>query len=471
MSNSNSNNILYPLVESICECGNLLWKLITNNPNRIDWRAEFLALEIKNKDDATPVFLNCCEDEYRIEYLFSLPVGITVEKVEKSLSRVATLHSKNLEYVTVTRFQDKVKIIIDKGIFENELFRFEDLEFNPKKNTLCIPIGYYLKEGKKTLLCLDLSVSTQCHVLIGGTSGYGKTNILKSILAILITKYSCDEVNLMISDLKGTEFPAFANTKHCTRYTDSPIETVTIVKGLLKEMSDRYSLLLSNNCKDIGEYIAKGFKLPRIIFIIDEFADLTLLADTEDIDSSVISDLTRLLQKGRSAGIHCFFSVQTAKATLIPTEIRNNLPIAIGVGCKDGNQSKSITGDSTDLALLRDRPVGLCMVFGLPKFDNLNLVKTFRMPDDDIGLEGILKPYYKPDPKKQELMKKNMCFSENLNAKISESSVINKVAGFNTLDKKELFKAYHESKKSVIAKKRHSHKSKKVKLDKLDTLK
>ena len=145
---SNSNNILYPLVESICECGNLLWKLISNNPNRIDWRAEFLALEIKNKDDATPVFLNCCEDEYRIEYLFSLPVGITVEKVEKSLSRVATLHSKNLEYVTVNRFQDKVKIIIDKGIFENELFRFEDLEFNPKKNTLCIPIGYYLKEGK-----------------------------------------------------------------------------------------------------------------------------------------------------------------------------------------------------------------------------------------------------------------------------------------------------------------------------------
>ena len=49
MSDSNSNNILYPLVESICECGNLLWKLISNNPNRIDWRAEFLALEIKNK--------------------------------------------------------------------------------------------------------------------------------------------------------------------------------------------------------------------------------------------------------------------------------------------------------------------------------------------------------------------------------------------------------------------------------------
>ena len=172
---------------------------------------EFLALDIKNKDDATPRFLNRYEDDYRIEYLFSLPLGITVEKVEKSLSRIATLHAKDLEYVLIKRFQDKVKIVIDKGIFENELFRFEDLDFNAKKTTLSIPIGYYLKEGKKTLLCLDLSVSTQCHVLVGGSSGYGKTNIAKVILAAIVSYYSCQEVTLIISDLKGTELPVFAN--------------------------------------------------------------------------------------------------------------------------------------------------------------------------------------------------------------------------------------------------------------------
>ena len=466
----NNDNLLSPLVDSIFECGNLIWKLISNNPNKVNWRDEFLALDIKNKDDATPKFLNCYEDNYRIEYLFSLPAGLTVEKVEKSISRVATLHSKNLEYVSIKRFQDKVKIVIDKGVFENEIFKFEDMEFDFKKNALLLPIGYYLKDGKKTLLYLDLSVSTQCHVLIGGTSGYGKTNIVKSILATIVTYYSYQDVNLIISDLKGSELPAFANTKHCTRYTDSPTETVTIVKELLNEMDRRYALLLANKCKDISSYNAKGFKLPRIIFLIDEFADLTLLAASGDIDSNVTSDLARLLQKGRSAGIHCIFSLQTAKATLIPTEIRNNIPLTIGVGCRDGNQSKTVTGDYTDLALLRDRPSGLCMVFGLPRFDNLNLVKTFCMPQSDEEMESILEPYYKPDPKKQELLEKANRLNDSLNTKVSDYAVVNKVSGFGTLDKKELFSSYGETRRPV-AKKRQSHRSKKVKLDKLDQLK
>ena len=180
-TNKTNTNILEPLVDNICVCGNLLWKLISNNPNKIDWRAEFLALDVKNNEDYTPKFINRSEDDYRIEYLFTLPIGITVEKVEKAISRVATLHSTNLEYVTVERFKDKVKVVIDKGVFENEIFRFEDLDFKPKKNTLQIPVGYYLKDGKKTLLYIDLSISTQCHALIGGTSGYGKSNIVKSI--------------------------------------------------------------------------------------------------------------------------------------------------------------------------------------------------------------------------------------------------------------------------------------------------
>ena len=467
---SDNTNLLSPLVDSIYECGSLLWKLISNNPNKVNWREEFLALGIKNNEEATPKFLKCYEDDYRIEYLFTLPIGLTVEKVENSISRVATLHSKQPEYVSVERFQDKVKIVIDKGVFENELFRFEDLDFKPKKNALLIPVGYYLKEGKKTMLYLDLSASTQCHVLIGGSSGYGKTNIAKFMLTAVVTNYSYQDVNFIISDLKGTEFPLFANTKHCIRYTDSPEETVAIVKDLLVEMDKRYALLKENKCKDISSYNSKGFKLPRIIFFIDEFADLTLLAESGDIDSNVIPDLARLLQKGRSAGIHCMFSLQTAKATLIPTEIRNNMPITIGVGCRDGNQSKTVSGDSTDLVLLRDRPSGLCMVFGLPRFDNLNLVKSFFMPKDEEEMESILEPYYKPDPKKQELIEKANRLNDSLNTKVSDYAVVNKVSGFGTLDKKELFSSYGETRRPV-AKKRQSHRSKKVKLDKLDQLK
>ena len=53
---SDNGNLISPLVDSIYECGSLLWKLISNNPNKVNWREEFLALGIKNNEEATPKF-------------------------------------------------------------------------------------------------------------------------------------------------------------------------------------------------------------------------------------------------------------------------------------------------------------------------------------------------------------------------------------------------------------------------------
>lgn len=450
------SNLLSPLVDALWESGCLVWKLISNNPNKVDWREEFLALGVKNGNEETPRYLSRNEDDYRIEYLFSLPMGLTVEKVENSISRVATIFAKEIEYISVERFFDKVKIVVDKGVFEKEIFAFEDLEFEPTKNSLKIPIGYYLKDGKLQLLCLDLSSPTQCHMMIAGTSGYGKTNIFKCILSILTKFYSSEDIEYVLCDLKGTEGYLFANTKHCINYTDSPYETAEIIKETIREMDTRYNILKKAGCKDIQAYRNKGNKMPRRILCIDEFGDLTLLASAGDVDDSIISDLARLLQKGRSAGIICIFAMQTAKATFIPTEIRNNMPLSIGVGCRDGNQSKSITGDSEILATLKDRPSGMCMVFGLPRFDNTTLIKSIYMPGTEEELEGILKPFYKKQ-KEEEI------FSTN---SLTENIITKQVSGFD-LNKTELFKSFEPKAK----KKRKPHSAKKkVNLDKFDEI-
>lgn len=452
-TNSSSSNLLSPLVDALCDCGTILWKLLTNNPNRIDWKEEFLALGIKNKNDETPRYLSCKEDNYRIEYLFYLPKGLTVEHVEKAISRVATVSKKQPEYISVERYLDKAKVVVDKGVFEKELFKFEDLDFSCEKGSFKIPVGYYLKDGKLTLLCLDLSSSTQCNVLIGGTAGYGKTNISKSILSSVTKFYSPDFVKYIICDLKGTELPLFTKTQHCISYTDSVHETCTVIKDLLKEMADRYSLFIEAKCKDFNEYTSRGNKLPRLILFIDEFADLTLMAEAGDIDKEVITDLARLLQKGRAAGITCIFALQTAKATLIPTEIRNNMPVTIGLGCRDGNQSKSITGDSTALADLRERPAGMCMVFGLPRFNPTTLIKSIYMPEGDNELSSILKPYFKNSE------------SKVISNAVADNVITKKVSGFD-LNKSDLFAEFQPKPK----KKRKPHGSKKVKLDKFDDL-
>lgn len=460
MSDTKKNeemNILSPLVDCLWQCGSIIWKILSNNPNKIDWREEFLALDIKNKDEETPRLVSCTEDEYIVEYLFYLPKGLTVEKVEKAISRVTTLSKKEEGYVTVKRYLDKAKIVVDKGVFEKELFRFEDFDFVPKKNSLELPVGYYLKEGKKQLLLLDLTSSTQCHVLVGGSSGYGKSNVSKCILSAITKFYSPKYIKYKVADLKGTELPIFANTEHCESYTDSAEETVTFVKELIVEMDNRYSILKKANCKDIKEYHSRGNEMPYMMLFIDEFSDLTLLADSGDIDESVISDLARLLQKGRSAGIICIFTLQTAKATMIPTEIRNNIPVTIGLGCRDGNQSKCISGDSMILAELRKRPAGLCLLFGLPRFDETTLIRTIYMPEKDALMKDILKPFFKKPTTTQHLSNSNTIVCENV--------ITKKVSGFD-LDKNELFASFQPKPK----KQRKSHGAKKVKLDKFDNL-
>lgn len=447
-------NLISPLVDSLWECGNILWKLLSNNPNKVDWKAEFLALGVKNGEDKTPDFISRTEDKYRIEYLFSLPRGLTVEKIEACTSRIATVFSKEVEYISVERFLNKVKVVVDKGVFEKEIFKFEDLEFTPPtEDSLIIPVGFYIKDGKLEMLCIDLASPTQCHVLTGGMPGYGKTNICKSILTTATKYYTPEQVVYKICDLKGTELPMFAKTKHCIAYTDNPFDTVNIIKDTVREMDDRYAVLIKAKCKDIGVYHEKGYKMPRMILFIDEFADLTLLASDGVIDDSVVTDLARLLQKGRAAGIICIFAMQTAKATLIPTIIRNNIPITIGLGCRDAGQSKSITGDSEKLVELRNRPSGMCMVFGLPRFDPNTKIKSICMPKSDYEMCSILEPYY--------------IYSESIviSRGDSESIVTKKVAGFD-LDKKELFSSFQPAPK----KSRKSHKERKANKEKLDKL-
>ena len=99
---SDNGNLISPLVDSIFECGSLLWKLISNNPNKVNWREEFLALGIKNKDEATPKFLKCYEDDYRIEYLFTLPIISSQKVIESFLNDIKSYTLPQIEHLKWT---------------------------------------------------------------------------------------------------------------------------------------------------------------------------------------------------------------------------------------------------------------------------------------------------------------------------------------------------------------------------------
>jgi S-DNA-T family DNA segregation ATPase FtsK/SpoIIIE len=200
------------------------------------------------------------------------------------------------------------------------------------------------KDSSGEALVSDLT--TMPHLLIAGTTGSGKSVCINSIITgILLTKRP-DEVKLILIDPKMVEMTAFNTIPHLM----SPIVTETqravqILEWATVKMDERYALFAEARVKNIAEYnglgaeeIIKRFepdsteeeakipkKLPYIVIVIDELADLMMTAPKE-IEAYIV----RLAQKSRAIGIHIVLATQRPQATVVTGLIKSNMPTRIG---------------------------------------------------------------------------------------------------------------------------------------------
>jgi S-DNA-T family DNA segregation ATPase FtsK/SpoIIIE len=184
------------------------------------------------------------------------------------------------------------------------------------------------------------------HLLIAGTTGSGKSVCINSIIcSILLTKHP-DDVKLILIDPKMVEMTAFNTVPHLM----SPIVTETqravqILEWATVKMDERYALFAEARVKNIAEYNCLGSdeirarfsptstdeeekipkKLPYIVIIIDELADLMMTAPKE-IEAFIV----RLAQKSRAIGIHIVLATQRPQATVVTGLIKSNMPTRIG---------------------------------------------------------------------------------------------------------------------------------------------
>ena len=184
------------------------------------------------------------------------------------------------------------------------------------------------------------------HLLIAGTTGSGKSVCINSIIcSILLTKHP-DDVKLILIDPKMVEMTAFNTIPHLM----SPIVTETqravqILEWATVKMDERYALFAEARVKNIAEYNCLGLdeirarfnptsadeeekipkKLPYIVIIIDELADLMMTAPKE-IEAFIV----RLAQKSRAIGIHIVLATQRPQATVVTGLIKSNMPTRIG---------------------------------------------------------------------------------------------------------------------------------------------
>ena len=166
------------------------------------------------------------------------------------------------------------------------------------------------------------------HMLIGGAVGMGKSVFINSLITSLIYKASPDEVKMVLIDPKHVELTPFKNIPHLLMpILHDPRESVAALKWISGEMERRYALMQQQEVRNIQTYnekVGKESALPRIVIIIDEFADLML-----QVKSQIEPLVVRLAQKARAAGIYLVIATQRPSSDVITGIIKANIPTRI----------------------------------------------------------------------------------------------------------------------------------------------
>ena len=190
-------------------------------------------------------------------------------------------------------------------------------------------------------------ITKMIHMLVAGSSGSGKSVFLGSLIISLIYKYSPEELRLILIDPKKTEFVLYNNLPHLMIneiITDAG-KAVQSLNWAIGEMNRRYGLFeqMSRagtyvvNLDQYNEQLKKEDRLPKIVIIIDELADLMLAAKKEMEDR-----IQNLTQKARAAGIHLIVATQRPSTDVITGVIKSNLATRIAFGVATDVDSRVI---------------------------------------------------------------------------------------------------------------------------------
>ena len=167
------------------------------------------------------------------------------------------------------------------------------------------------------------------HLLIAGMTGSGKSVCMDSIILSLLSKFSCDELNFILADLKVVEFEQYRDIKHLKfPVLSEPADVLNALKWCVAEMNRRYMVLANAGCKTNSQYNAAGYgKMPYIIFVLDELSDV-MLGDKKAA-SSAEKAICKICQRGRAAGIHLVISTQRPSKKVVTPQIAANIPSCI----------------------------------------------------------------------------------------------------------------------------------------------
>jgi S-DNA-T family DNA segregation ATPase FtsK/SpoIIIE len=191
------------------------------------------------------------------------------------------------------------------------------------------------------------------HVLVAGTTGSGKSGCVNAILSSILMQASPNEVRLVLVDPKQVELNHYENVPHLlTPVVTSPRLAANVLSNLIVEMESRYGIMSEARARNLDELNRVRRKkgespLPHILCVIDELADLMMVAPAE-VEDSII----RLAQKSRATGIHLVLATQRPSTDIITGTIKVNIPSRIAFAVSSQTDSRVILDQGGAEALL-----------------------------------------------------------------------------------------------------------------------
>ena len=316
--------------------------------------------------------------------------GVRVEKVSSIANNIAMeLQASNVRILAPIPGKRSVGIEVPNDAESAVCFRklIKSKEFQNSKAQIPVALG---KDIAAKSVIMDLAKAP--HLLIAGATGAGKSVFMNTLILSLLYRFSPDEMQFIMVDPKVVEFSAYNTLPHliCPVITD-PARVPSALRWAVFEMETRYQTLAAVGVKNLESFNNRKKKpneptedsngnpipdkLPFIVVIIDELADLMMVAKA-DIETSI----ARIAQKARAVGIHLVIATQRPSVNVITGVIKANFPTRIAFQVTSNVDSKTILDRKGAEQLLGRGD----MLFNPPGTSNLMRIQGAFVPDEDI---------------------------------------------------------------------------------------
>lgn len=277
-------------------------------------------------------------------------VGVRVNRISNLADDLAlALAAKDVRIEAPIPGKSLVGIEVPNSEIATVSFRelWEQSQTKPE-NLLEIPLG---KAVNGTARTFDLSKMP--HLLVAGSTGSGKSVAVNGIIASILMKARPDQVKFMMVDPKMVELSVYNDIPHLLiPVVTNPRKASKALQKVVDEMENRYELFAKVGVRNIAGYNAKveefnsqseykQVPLPLIVVIVDELADLMMVASKE-VEDAII----RLGQKARAAGIHMILATQRPSVDVISGLIKANVPSRVAFAVSSGTDSRTILDEN-----------------------------------------------------------------------------------------------------------------------------